>query len=1200
MNPKFYLLVTILFFSLDMFAESNPWKQFDKNREDSLEQNRLIIPKEYLVISLDWVELGDILSRAPLRFSSESHRSPVILQVPLPNGKMERFQIFYAPIMHPGLATKYPMIRSYAGVGLDDKTASLRFDVTQFGFHAMILSGNHGGVFIDPYSKGDIHQYISYYKKDFHKEEVSRCFFNEEGYVTHDRPRSANVQSACMLRTYRLALACTGEYAAFHGGNLADVMAAITTTMTRVIGIFERDVSISMELVENNDKLIFLDASTDPFNFFTSFESQQVCDDVIGTANYDIGHLLGIGPGGEAERSSCCVEGLKGSGASTLSSPVGDAFDVNFVAHEFGHQFGCSHIAHKSCNNTPATSVETGNGASVMGQDFFCNPEMEAVRGGYFHTVNILEIHQNIIDGPAGSCAILVDTGNAPPTVDSGKEKKYTLPISTPFKLSAIGNDEDGNSLTYNWEQMDNENAPNPPLSSNTVGPAFRSYDPVDKPYRYFPSLDYLVNGSEHMWEVLPDVAREMNFRVTVRDNFQGAGCTGTDDVDLTFTDNAGPFVLLSPNENETWYQGSVQTVTWDVANTDEAPINCSHVDILLSTDGGFTYPITLVSDAPNDGSQRVLVPSISTNTARVMVLCSDNVFFDISDENFPVEAAEAPTVTLSIDPQEKDICGSNEHAVFNLSFSSLAGFNEAITLDVSGIPSGASFSFSQSIITPPGSADLVVGDLNSVPPGRYTINILGSFASSTIEEEFVLVIHNNLQDSVILTSPENGATKQSLSPTFFWEGETNHPDFVFEIAKTPGFGNSTVLVTSLNTNTYTLSEKLAPLTVYYWRVRSKNKCLKDPPCYSFQTGGEGCYLFNQEMPAYIPGFVTTETSPLFIKNNLNVVKATVSLNIFHKNIGDLSVKLISPIGTSVDLFDRPGFPDRPFGCTSDNMLVTFDDEATNTGEMLEKTCLSGVEYGIEGTFQPITSLSELVGQSTFGEWNLIANDDKFSHAGSINKWSLEFCFMQEPGVPPNLTIMDVMVPELGSKAILKNYLLATSPDISPDQITYTLLTLPTEGKLILNGSIVKLQTKFTQKDINDGLLTYVNINPEADTDLFRFAVTTNDGGWIQNESLHIKISGVLHITEQQNNIYFDLFPNPSGGNVTLQINQATSPFLRLTIIDMMGKIVFEKHLKKNNLNLQESISLQNLPAGSYHLLLSDGNMFGRMLLIKL
>ncbi|MEO1259796.1 MAG: reprolysin-like metallopeptidase [Bacteroidota bacterium] len=1197
-------LSLLLFISFSIIlANGTPWTAVRETDFAQPDHERQIVPQQYLVYSLNMESLAALLAEAPLRFSPASHGTPVVLKVPLPNGSMESFQIFDAPIMHPDLAKKYQMIRAYAGVGLDDKTATLRFDVTQFGFHAMILSGQHDAVFIDPYAKGDTRHYISYYQNDFKKELRSQCYFDDaptdlSNLIVTGTSGAGLFQGDCKLRTYRLALACTGEYAAFHGGNLTDVMAAVHTTMTRVNGIFEKDVAVSMELIANNDELIYLNAATDPYNFFSSGENQVVIDDVIGTANYDISHLLGIGPGGEAERSSCCVEGLKASAASTLSSPVGDPFDINFVAHEFGHQFGCSHTAHNDCNNTPATSVETGNGASVMGQDFFCDPVLEFVRGAYFHAINILEIQQNIA-GPAGSCPVLTDMGNTPPTVDGGNSR-YVVPVSTPFKLTATGSDADGNALTYCWEQMDNENAPNPPLPSNVAGPAFRSFEPVDEPHRYFPALQNIVNGTNPQWEVLPDVGRQMNFRVTVRDNFMGSGCTGEDDVDLNFTEAAGPFLVQHPNANETWLQGAFQTVTWDVANTDVAPVGCSHVDILLSTDGGLTYPIVLRSDAPNDGAQKILVPNISTNSARIMVFCSDNIFFDISDENFSIEEPSSPTVVSSIDPPVQEVCGMVADAVYDLSFRPLSGFNEEITLSVTGVPAGASFSLSQTTFTPPLSQLFYIEDLENVLPGNYTIHVSATSASATLAQEITLTVENDLPDQIVLAAPENYAVDEPLTPTFSWEGGGNSGDYIFELATSPGFGSSVVAINTTNTNNYTLSKNLAPFTVYYWRIRSENVCVENTPSFSFQTGADGCFEFINDEPALVPGFIATETSTIFVEKDLEILDANISMQVFHKFIGDLTVTLTSPAGTSIELFSRPGVPATPIGCSRDDLLVTFDDEAGNAASVFENSCVSGTDYAIEGIFQPITPLSNLQGESTFGVWTLTVADDKFSHAGSIDNWSLEFCFSEEAGAAPDFSKMDLEAPGLGSAVVLNDNLLASSPTAGPAEIAYKLMALPSEGNLLLSGSLAELETTFTQEDINNGLLRYANTNPDAISDQFRFNITTSEGGVIQDEFLNINIGPVNSLHETGTDLSFELFPNPSTGTMNLILDQETRAGLQLRIFDIAGKLLQDKKVEKQGSFLQYSINVHHFSAGSYYMILSDGQSVGRKRFVKM
>jgi hypothetical protein len=840
----FHLFACLLILLPSVIVAGNPWKIINEDAIDSRHSNRQIIPDKYSTFHLTLDSLEKILAQAPLRFSPESRQKQLILQIPMPDGKMERFQIQEAPIMHPDLSRKYPMLHSYAGVGIDDPTASIRFDVTQFGFHAMILSGRHGGVFIDPYAKNDTEHYISYYKKDYNKNTQFKCHFVDKESSKADIVMSAveNLQGDCMLRTYRLALACTGEYADFHGGTKASVMAAFHTSMTRVNGIFERDVAITMELIANTDELIFLDPATDPYQFEFPIENQAVCDDIIGTANYDIGHAFGVGAGGAAERSSCCVEGLKAEGYSTLTAPVGDGFDINFVAHEFGHQFGCSHTANGNCNNTPSTSVEPGNAYSVMGQDFFCDPIIEEVRGAYFHAINILEIALNVTEGPPGSCASLTDTGNTPPTVNIGKEH-YHVPVSTPFKLSAEGMDDDGDALTYCWEQMDNEKVTDPPVSTNTAGPAFRSYEPVEESYRYFPSIEYIINGTDYLWEVLPGVSRVMNFRVTARDNFLGGGCTAEDDVDLTFTESAGPFLVQRPNVNEIWHQGALYTISWDVANTDKAPVNCADVDILLSIDGGYTYPIVLAEEATNDGSYIVQMPQVATSMARVMIVCSDNIFFDISDENFSIEATSTPTFNMAVDPPTQVVCGLEDTGMGIVALSTQGGFNEEITLSATGIPAGGNISFSPNSVIPPAGVQFELEGLENVAPGDYTINILGTSASTTLQEEVLITVNNDLPEMVNLISPANGAVNESVRPVFSWEAAVNTTDYQLQIATNPGFENTIVESILSFENELTLPEELEPLSVYYWRIIPINDCgeaeVEAASFYSFQTGAE-------------------------------------------------------------------------------------------------------------------------------------------------------------------------------------------------------------------------------------------------------------------------------------------------------------------------------------------------------------------------
>ena len=424
------LMVFVAFtFQLSFASSSNPWVPKSERKFATKSMDRQIVPKKYKTFHLDLTELQELLSTAPMRFSAETEvQEPVVLYLPMPNGYMERFQIFDAPIMESGIAAKFPMIHSYAGVGLDDPTASLRFDVTQFGFHGMVISARHSSVFIDPFSKSDTEHYITYYKSDFEKETPNfKCHVAsnddmiDDGTGLMDSNANLLLQGDCLLRTYRLALTCTGEYAAFHGGDTASVVAAFNTSMTRVNGVYERELNINMVIVDNNEDLIFLNSSTDPYQDGSPGQMIGECHDqcvaIIGSANFDIGHIFSTGGGGLAGLGVVCSGGSKGNGVTGTNNPVGDPFDIDYVSHEMGHQFGANHTQNNSCNRNGSTAMEPGSASTIMGYAGICNPNVQNNSDDYFHAISIQEISNYINNGNGDNCPITTDIGNTPPTV---------------------------------------------------------------------------------------------------------------------------------------------------------------------------------------------------------------------------------------------------------------------------------------------------------------------------------------------------------------------------------------------------------------------------------------------------------------------------------------------------------------------------------------------------------------------------------------------------------------------------------------------------------------------------------------------------------------------------------------------------------------------------------------------------------------
>ncbi|MGB5288018.1 MAG: reprolysin-like metallopeptidase [Ignavibacteriaceae bacterium] len=616
---------------------------------------RYIIPEEYRTLELNLQDLSTALSQAPSEKLIRIKESGFLLSLPLPDNSFATFKVVESPVMAEELSTKYPQIKTYLGQGVTDKTSQVRFDVTPAGFHAIIFNTN-GTVYIDPYSQGETRYYISYYKKDYTPtEDQLNSFCNLLGedseFGQHIRELVQNNPDVLIgpeLRTYRLACATTGEYTIFHGGTVALGLAAVVTAVNRVTGVYENEVGVRMELIPNNDLIIYTNPSTDPYTNNDGFamlaQNQTNLDAVIGTANYDIGHVFSTGGGGVAYLGVICQAGFKARGVTGLPQPIGDPFYIDYVAHEMGHQYGGNHSFNGNAgacsggNRNAATAYEPGSGSTIMAYAGICgNQNLQNNSDDYFHNINFVEIVNYTNNGNGNSCAVITPTGNGEPTavVPAGG---FTIPINTPFMLVGSGTDPDGDPLTYCWEEWDLGPAGHPNSPSGNA-PIFRSFDPVDVPYRYFPKLTNILNNSQTIGEILPSYSRTLTFRLTVRDNRAGGG--GVDYAQMqaiNVTNTAGPFLVTQPNTAVTWQGNTNQTVTWDVANTSVAPVNVTEVNILLSIDGGQTFTEVLASNTPNDGSENIFVPNLPTTQARIKVEAAGNVFFDLSNTNFTIE----------------------------------------------------------------------------------------------------------------------------------------------------------------------------------------------------------------------------------------------------------------------------------------------------------------------------------------------------------------------------------------------------------------------------------------------------------------------------------------------------------------------------------------------------------------------------------
>lgn len=629
-----------LFMALSFGLTNAQWTKTNHREKTKIEDSNV---RQFYTLDMNTL-------RSQLQNAPEMGRGSIGVQVSIPtmDGKVERFTVYSFPVVDKELAVQYDL-GSYVGVGLDDPSKYIRFSTSPVDFQSMIIK-NGKYEFISPMNADKTVYGVHY--KTIDPEKGSFVCSTEEGSAAQAQmnalyqngstfshnPTDFAKSSDKKYRTLRLAVSVTGEYTQYHGGTVAGALSAINATLTRVNGIFEKDFALHLNL-QNFPAIIYLNPGMDPYTSQNNWnvQLQQTLTNVVGNANYDIGHLFGqSGGNGNAGCIGCiCVNPAnanstaKGSAFTSSTVPQGDAFDIDYVAHEMGHQLGATHTFSMNLEGT-GTNMEPGSGSTIMSYAGITNSNVQNHADPYFHVASIIQVQQNL---NAKACDVETPIANNPPSIQA--LPTYTIPKGTAFALTAVATDPENNPLTYTWEQFNSATSPSTNVDpTSTTKPIFRSVLPSTSPTRYFPRLSEVLNGnltSQANWETVSNVARTLNFVVTVRDNHPNPSQQQTNSAEqIINVGNNGPFKINTQNANT----NAPTVISWDVVGTNVAPYNVANVKIDYTTDNGATWTV-LTASTPNDGSEALSFPaSLNGQTIKLRISAINNVFYAVQSVN--------------------------------------------------------------------------------------------------------------------------------------------------------------------------------------------------------------------------------------------------------------------------------------------------------------------------------------------------------------------------------------------------------------------------------------------------------------------------------------------------------------------------------------------------------------------------------------
>lgn len=1194
---KFLYLLLLFSFFIELPAQGNFWTPISAKEILSQRTNEdAYIPESFAAFQLDLTGMATYLLDAPQEFSKG--KESFVVHLPAPDGRLLAFKVYYSPVMQSELATKYPNIRSYKAYSLDDKYVNARFDLGPNGLRASIHGLNN--IYIDPVQQDDIQNYIVYYTKDY-KEDISgynlTCGLDPYDILEEDlkemdlfdspelpgeKLEFRNTTEECdsvSLFTYRLALSCTGEWGSAHGNTVESALADMVTSVNRINQIYENEFSIRLLLINDNDKLIWLDKDTDPFPIGNvGYEllgiNTVVLNNNVGPNSYDIGHVFTrscTDVGGVASLGSVCSSNRKGSAVTCHYTNNLNYIVTNVMAHEMGHQFSASHTFNNCNGNESAGSdYEPGGGVTIMAYCGLCggnNVNYDCLAN--FHGHSVEQVNNFIKYGGGRQCAQILSTENTAPVAELEYTDGFTIPIGTPFMLTGSAFDCEGDELSYSWEEWDlgPQTQIGQPLEDS---PIFTAHEPKDVPYRIFPEMSKIVNNFQNNAEILPEYTRPLNFRFIVRDNSSNGGGTDWANVSFRADDDAGPFLVTYPAQFETYSIGDEIEIKWDVANTNFPPVNCKRVHISMSTDAGYTYPFLLKYNTLNDGSEHVILPNVESSLIRFKIEAADNIFFDISNNYSKIIKPEVPGYYIEASPLFQQVCLPDIIEI-DIETAGFNGYTDTLRFETgTGLPTGALVSFTPELALP-GDAVKMLIDLTSVNErDLYNLQILSiSQNGDTLSRSVELDVVTNDYSDLEIVQPAPGANGQGQLVDLVWTKSQSADLYNVFLSDNPSFPEeSTMTLLGTSDTIFTPSNTLDKSTLYYWKIEGINECgnRAASEILTFSTEAFSCKTYaSDEFPKDIRSNKTTSFT-INIPDDTNVADVNIiSIIGDHDNFYDLDGTLIGPDSTIVNLFSAK--------CFQNGALVFnfgMDDESTQKFK-----CPPYL-----GTYYPSGKLSDLKGKNAKGDWVLEIFDRQSPKGGELAGFELELCANSVLSNPYLINNNSYLV-AIGIPWDLPSSKLKVDDDDNlPDELIYTIIELPQLTSVLKNGESLQVGDQFSEEDIRNGSLQLLSTQgQDGFEDAFVFTVIDGNGGWLDKTVFSFILDEEVYTEEIKLEEKLKIFPNPTMN--TIEVNIYEPGDFELRFFDMSGRLQIETVTTGFS---GEKIDLSSFQPGVYYL----------------